>query len=193
MAKCERGHDLIRPGTCYECGKGASSPDLDEKWRQKQQYVDEKSRRKHELQQEKERSKREVFQTRINDIKQFMINRLSSGKAVSLHCTRYLPVDSILLEEPQFSQNFSVDPLVLLGLNGWEVVGTVPKTLGIGLKNTEISMGSTIGGGTTWGAGIGGNVIGIYVVLRKALTVESVEDDDVTDWIVDQLSVGTIR
>lgn len=182
MAKCERGHDLIRPGACYECSKGASPQNLDEKWRRKQESIHEK-----------ERSKQEIFQARILDIKKFMLNRLTSGKPVSLYCTRYLPVDSILLEEPQFSQNFNIDPLVVLGLSGWEVVGTAPKTLGIGLKNSEFSVGSTVGGGTTWGAGIGGNVIGIHVMLRKSLTVESVEDEDVTAWIVDQLSVGTIR
>jgi hypothetical protein len=40
----------------------------------------------------------------------------------------------------------------------------IPRTIGIGLTN--VSYG-TSGGGETWGAGIGGNVAGAYVLLAK--------------------------
>ena len=60
----------------------------------------------------------------------------------------------------------NLSELTALGLIGWEVIGTVPTTYGEALKNT--STGSTYG--TTWGAGVGGLVIGAYVLLRLPVT-----------------------
>lgn len=52
------------------------------------------------------------------------------------------------------------------GWLGWEAVGTVPSTYGEALKNVSYGASS----GTTWGAGIGGIVVGAYVLMRFSIT-----------------------
>jgi hypothetical protein len=52
------------------------------------------------------------------------------------------------------------------GLAGWQVLSVIPRTIGIGLTNVSYGSG---GGGETWGAGMGGNVAGVYVLLGKEI------------------------
>lgn len=58
------------------------------------------------------------------------------------------------------------------GWLGWEAVGTVPSTYGEALKNVSYGASS----GTTWGAGIGGIVVGAYVLMRFAITQGVLEE-----------------
>jgi hypothetical protein len=60
----------------------------------------------------------------------------------------------------------------MAGMDGWNVIGVVPRTTGIGLSNS--SIGSTMG--TSWGAGLGGNVIGVYLLLNREVT----DNDDIS-------------
>ena len=57
-----------------------------------------------------------------------------------------------------------VSRLAVYAANGWEVVSTVPQTEGTGLTNR---MGN---GNNVWGAGVGGLVTGVYVLLRLPVT-----------------------
>jgi len=59
-----------------------------------------------------------------------------------------------------------------LGCDGWDVVTAVPRTLGLGLTN--MSLGSAVG--STWGGGIGGNVVGVHLVLRRPFSIASDEE-----------------
>ena len=61
---------------------------------------------------------------------------------------------------------WDVSPLQVHGLMGWQVLGVIPRTVGIGLTN--VSYGSS--SGETWGAGVGGNVCGAYVLLGKQIS-----------------------
>jgi hypothetical protein len=73
----------------------------------------------------------------------------------------YIPGDSVVAEQ-RLADDFAVNHLRSLGWYGWRVVGIAPKTVGIGLTNSSIGAST----GQTWGAGLGGNVAGVYVLLE---------------------------
>jgi hypothetical protein len=77
----------------------------------------------------------------------------------------YRPVDSVI-EDDHLASQFVLGEVELLGAYGWQIVGIIPRTVGTALKN--ISFGST--NGTTWGAGMGGNIAGVYVLMQLAVT-----------------------
>ena len=118
---------------------------------------------------------------RITQVKELMRARLQAGKNVFLYDSVYLPVDSTLLDET-FSQGFDLSEIRGLGVSGWEVVQAIPKTIGVGLKNT--SFGSTMG--ETWGGGSGGNIAGVHLVLKKPVKLDEITDDmddEIADYI----------
>jgi hypothetical protein len=82
------------------------------------------------------------------------------GSDAFLYRSLYVPVDSVV-NDAQVADEFDVSTLQVLGLTGWQVIGVVPKTVGVGLSNS--SIGTTFG--TTWGGGLGGNVMGVYLLL----------------------------
>jgi hypothetical protein len=55
----------------------------------------------------------------------------------------------------------------MLATHGWELVSVIPRTAGNALTN---SYGD---GGSAWGAGLGGLVIGATVLIRLAVTAEA--------------------
>lgn len=181
MTNCSRGHeqfswdkDPSRQDVCLVCER---EEQFEERQRQnkaleiqKQLELEDAARRKQQELEEAIRCKKEP-----------LIKRLQSGQPVSLYCSIHLPVNSVVLEQP-VTRTFSIEPLFSLGLIGWDVVGIVPQTMGVALQNT--SYGSSVG--TTWGAGLGGNVIGVHVMLRKALSLGNVNDEDVTAVLMGQ-------
>lgn len=108
-------------------------------------------------------------QTYIRDRSAAMEEVVSTGRMAFLHTSIYVPVDSVVDEETL--GKFEISSLEDLGMAGWEIVTVIPRTVGIGLSNR--SVGSTFG--KTWGAGIGGNVAGVHVVLRYAVTRDTLE------------------
>jgi len=60
------------------------------------------------------------------------------------------------------------------GWLGWEAVGVIPTTYGQGLENTDITAGWT----KSWGAGIGGLVVGAYVLMRLPITAEALRQNE---------------
>jgi hypothetical protein len=123
-------------------------------------------------QQEAARKLEEQTQQRIVEIKGMMQTRLEAGKPIFLYDSIYVPVDSILNDE-QMSQGFDISVVRNLGISGWEVVQAIPRTIGVGLKNT--SFGSTMG--DTWGGGSGGNVAGVHLVIKKSIGIDDITDD----------------
>jgi hypothetical protein len=87
--------------------------------------------------------------------------QISTGNNPNLFRWIYIEVDSVVTDD--VVGNFDIADLQEAGLEGWDVVAVIPKTLGIGLTNT--STGSTFG--TTWGGGVGGNILGVYLILSK--------------------------
>lgn len=88
-------------------------------------------------------------------------SQISTGNNPNLFRWIYVEVDSVVTDD--VVGTFDITDLQEAGLDGWDVVAVIPKTLGIGLTNT--SSGATFG--TTWGGGVGGNVLGVYLILSK--------------------------
>ena len=95
--------------------------------------------------------------------------RLSNDAPIYLFQRIYCRVDSRINDE-DLATGFHLGDVEQLGADGWQIVGIVPRTIGISLTN--ISSGSIHG--TTWGAGMGGNVAGVYVLLQLNVTLANV-------------------
>jgi hypothetical protein len=108
----------------------------------------------------------------VQDLIREAEKRVGNGQDAFLYHSVYLPVDSRILDQNVVNQ-FNVRSIQQIGLQGWEVVGVVPRTDGRGLTNT--SVGSTTG--TTWGGGMGGNVIGVHILLKKRFLLSDLERD----------------
>lgn len=120
---------------------------------------------------------------------QLIKNRINDGEVLFFYRSVYLPVDSVVVAESVTSE-FSIAGLSRLGFDGWDIVGTVPRTIGIGLTN--VSYGSS--SGTTWGAGVGGNIVGVHVLLKKeASTDHEVSDDFLEKYIEENISEFTTQ
>lgn len=109
---------------------------------------------------------------KIIQIKTMLRARLESGKSVFLYDSVFLPVDSQILNE-EFAGEFDVSILRKLGLLGWEVVQAVPKTKGIALEN----IGTNTLFGSAYAGGIGGNVMGVHIIIKKTMSASDLTDD----------------
>jgi hypothetical protein len=109
----------------------------------------------------------EELKLRIESAIEGISQRIQRGRAVFLYDSIYIPVDSTILNE-SLVRVFDITYLRKLGIEGWEVVQSVPRTIGIVMKN--ISVGSTMG--TTWGGGSGGNVAGVHLIIKKEILME---------------------
>jgi hypothetical protein len=116
---------------------------------------------------------------------QLLRSRIENGEVIFLFRSIYIPVDSVVVEKKVASE-FDIETLQHLGLGGWEITGVVPKTIGLGLQNS--SYGSSMG--TTWGAGVGGNVVGVHVLLKREISSSRVVSDDVLErYIKDNIDI----
>jgi hypothetical protein len=107
----------------------------------------------------------------VDIIKDGLRQQLARGEQAFMYDSIYLGVDSVVNGE-SLSGGFDIRPLQRRTLGGWDVVQAVPRTVGIGLKNTSIGSST----GVTWGGGIGGNVAGVHVLLRKAIREADLDD-----------------
>lgn len=112
--------------------------------------------------------------TKLEEIR----TRTQNGEKIFLYDNIYVPVDSIVNKQT-LNDEFSISIICRAGLQGWEVIGIVPRTIGVGLTNS--SIGSTFG--ETWGAGLGGNVMGVHVMLKKELSSQNTTDDFLLEYI----------
>lgn len=96
-----------------------------------------------------------------DDWQQRALERIASGNNPNLFQWMYIQVDSVVDESTV--GEFDITDLQVAGLDGWDIVAVIPKTLGMALKN--YSSGSTFG--ESWGGGMGGNILGVYVILSK--------------------------
>jgi hypothetical protein len=130
---------------------------------EQQRLTEEKTRAEYERKLELERR-----------IESKVISLIESNKAdqrIFIYKSVHLPVDSIVMNNP-LSDFFDISPIHELGLLGWDIVQSVPRTMGMGLTNE--SVGSTFG--NSWGGGLGGNVIGVYLLLKKELCFKTNND-----------------
>jgi hypothetical protein len=150
MAKCAYcgekagiGNDVCR--SCFEAREAAAAAEAERKAQEDAIKFDEFVAQKVDAW---ERSARE---------------RIQKGEKVYLYRYVYVTVDSTLNGQPYGPFNFA--PIQKSGLEGWKVESIIPKTTGVGLKN--VSYGASRG--ETWGAGVGGIVTAVYVVLSKEI------------------------
>ena len=88
---------------------------------------------------------------------------ISGGGNLYLHRTEFVPVDSILGEVDVALGPYDDTAVRIAGLEGWRVVGVVPKTFGTALINNE-------GFNKVWGGGVGGAVVGTYILMELEVT-----------------------
>lgn len=119
------------------------------------------------------REKEEKLQRLVFAVSDVIKKRLQTGQAVVLYETVYLPVDSVINEQV-IGDPFEISTIMRLGLDGWEVIQTIPRTVGIGLANHQVGYSA----GESWGGGVGGNIMGVYILLKKVLR----NTDDLNQW-----------
>lgn len=91
---------------------------------------------------------------------------LALESEVTPYIYQYVLVESVsYLNGEIVGSNLALDNVQSLAQRGWEVVALHQITEGHGLQNTASGSVS----GTTWGAGIGGLVVGAYVIMRLPL------------------------
>lgn len=111
-------------------------------------------------------------QQKVAEWKKTALSDIASGKSLYVYDSIYLPVDSFVNDEQVGT--FDLSPLQAAGLAGWKVLSVIPRTIGIALTN--VSYGSN--SGETWGAGMGGNVAGVHVLLCREVSNEKDMDLD---------------
>ncbi len=109
---------------------------------------------------------------KIIKIKNSMRARLKSGKPTFLCDSIFVPMNPIL-DENNLADEFNPSILRRLGLMGWDIVQAIPRTTGIGLKN-EGTKALFDGKG---GGGVGGNVMGVHIIIKKSLSARDLTDD----------------
>lgn len=107
-------------------------------------------------------------QSRIAEEHQRINTDVKAGFRCYLHKTEYINVDSELTGGTFEFGEYDDSNVRLSGLEGWKVVGLVPRTFGTLLQNS-------VGMNSAWAGGTGGNVSGAYVLMELELTQSNVE------------------
>ncbi len=107
-------------------------------------------------------------QNRITEEHQRILADVKAGFKCYLHKTEYINVDSELTGGSFNFGAYDDANVRLSGLEGWRVVGLVPRTFGTLLQNTS-------GMNSVWAGGTGGNISGAYVLMELELTPGNVE------------------
>lgn len=103
---------------------------------------------------------------------------VKDGLPCFLYMTRFMSIDSEI-------DGLNVDFPILddsaireAGLSGWRVRGIVPRTYGAALLNNE-------GMNKSWGAGVGGAVVGGYVLMELEVTSNNIEklDEEILEFL----------
>lgn len=151
-------------GTCPRCGnKAGFFQTLCEKCqREDERKRQEKTEDERKAEDLKAAQEREAKRNRsMDEAKTRILERLNNGELVFLHDTVYLEVDSYISER-QLGE-FSFGTVRNMGLAGWDIVGIVPRTVGFELLNRDDD------GGTAFAGGLGGNIVGAHVLLKKEI------------------------
>jgi hypothetical protein len=99
--------------------------------------------------------------------------RLQAGYTIYLYETIYSSIGSVINGQT-IGDEFEISTIRKLGLDGWEVVQAIPRTIGIGLTNHQVGFSA----GESWGGGMGGNIAGVHILLKKVLR----NIDDLNQW-----------
>ena len=91
-----------------------------------------------------------------------IIQRANQAPPIFLYKTIQVGVDSVLAGIQNTFTSLTIGTTQLAGLNGWQVVGVVPKTLAITSNQGFNNFVSN-----------GGNVIAVYLLMQLTLTKEN--------------------
>jgi hypothetical protein len=179
----------VSMASCQTCGRQISSfttekeckycfetriakEDRDERERAKFRSLDESEQKRITEEAERVRSEREmqVKQTWMEEQVDVFCAALAPHKPLFLYQRVFRPVDSNV-DKALLAPSFTLDKVEELGAQGWQLVGIVPRTVGVALTN--VSIGSV--SGNSWGAGMGGNIDGVYMVMQLTVTVENID------------------
>lgn len=94
---------------------------------------------------------------------------VSLGRTAYLYRSVYVPVDSTVNDESLGVFDFT--KLQERGFEGWEIVTTITRTVGLGLTSKSLRKQH----GNDVGRRHGGNVLGAYVLLRYSITAANLE------------------
>ena len=128
---------------------------------------EKQEKQRHEAEIDKRARIDQLVANEIEDLR----DRVSKGKNVKLYWSFYISVDSQmeLANSVTKLSPFDDSAVKIAGMKGWNVVGVVPKTSGSALQNYE-------GFGKTWAGGIGGNVVGAYVMMELTVNQENFDE-----------------
>ena len=161
MAKClscgeKAGFGYDECPSCYEKRVKVAEAEAEQKAQEAEAEAEQKA-------QEDAAQFEQMVAQKVNAWEASAKLKLARGEKVTLYKSIYVTVDSI--SNGQAINVFNFAPVVKAGLEGWVVQGVIPKTSGFGLKNVSYGASS----GETWGAGIGGLVVAVYVILSKEI------------------------
>ncbi len=91
-----------------------------------------------------------------------IIQRANQSPPIFLYKTIQVGVDSIFAGVKNTITDFTIGPVQLAGLNGWQVVGVVPQTVAVTSNQGFNNFVSN-----------GGNVLAVYLLMQLALTKEN--------------------
>ncbi len=99
-----------------------------------------------------------------------IVAEVKNGNSMYLYCSYYVSIDSYNNFGGKISHaaTFNDAQIKQAGAQGWRVVQSIPRTAGETLENYE-------GFGKTWAGGIGGTVVGAYVIMEFLVTVLNVD------------------
>jgi hypothetical protein len=142
----------------------------------------EKLQRIENERQEKIREFKENFKKKIENSVDL------SGSAQIFHQI-YLPVDA-QMNQMEDAMGLDLRDLNRWGISGWQVISVIPRTYG-GFQSYKVSKTNAYGmatfGKDVHQSGLGGHVIGVYVVLGLSINknnLDNLEGD--IDWIAEE-------
>ena len=100
--------------------------------------------------------------SRIQRQVEAIIQRANQAPPIFLYKTIQVGVDSVLAGIQNTFTSLTIGTTQLAGLNGWQVVGVVPKTLAVTSNQGFNNFVSN-----------GGNVIAVYLLMQLTLTKEN--------------------
>lgn len=137
-----------------------------------------------DVKQREEQERLKQLKEHSNDVIKNEIDRVSKevnlGKKLFLYRSFYMSVDSEMdaANEKRKLSPYDDSRVKEAGLFGWRIVGVVPRTSGSALQNYE-------GFGKAWAGGIGGNIIGSYIMMEYELNRENLESSK--DLLIDTI------
>lgn len=152
----------------------------EEKEREERQKREAAAQERQRKQQEHDRAKQaqqQKIEKFFSDYRSLVRSTVESGSSAHLFKEIYVPVDAQMNELGPASGLY-LSQVNYWGRAGWEVISVIPRTYG-GYQVYKVTK-STAYGVSGWGkdthqAGLGGHVVGVYVLMQYTVTRDNFE------------------